>query len=31
MAGTPATSKGWGCVNVVSEQVVYTNLRLKEI
>ena len=26
MAGTLAASRGWGCVKVVSEQVVYNNL-----
>ena len=31
MAGTPAASMGWGCDKVVSEQVVYDNLRLEEI
>ena len=31
MAGTPAIRKGVGCVNLVSEQVVYNNLGLEEI
>ena len=31
MVGTPTAGRGWGCVKVVSEQAVYTNLRLKEI
>ena len=30
MVGTPAASKGWGCVSVVSEQVVYNNLGHEE-
>ena len=31
VAGTPAARRGWGCVNLVSEQVVYNNLRFEEI
>ena len=28
VTGTPAARRGWGCVSVVSEQVVYNNLGL---
>ena len=30
VAGTPAARRGWGCVNVVSEQEAYNNLRIEE-
>ena len=29
VAGTPAVGKGWGCVMLVSEQIVYNNLGLE--
>ena len=30
MAGIPAAGRGWGCVKVVSEEVVYNNLGHEE-